>query len=279
MVYPRVGGGNYPDAPLSPRCPGLSPRGRGKRDDFRARAGARWSIPAWAGETQSQSPPQHFWRVYPRVGGGNGIVRCASGYGAGLSPRGRGKRFASGGAGCARRSIPAWAGETKRPRPPPPVKWVYPRVGGGNLACHITPFLSGGLSPRGRGKPDADDITDAATRSIPAWAGETAGEYSFQFKARVYPRVGGGNGFKVKQNWKSHGLSPRGRGKRLAGYSAARKRRSIPAWAGETVPMGGWQVRNPVYPRVGGGNRGELVVPKPIRGLSPRGRGKRRHSE
>ena len=53
------------------------------------------------------------------------------------------------------------------------------------------------------------------------------------------------------------GLSPRGRGKHGTQYARMMYRRSIPAWAGETVHAA--EVRNShrVYPRVGGG---KLVI-------------------
>ena len=51
--------------------------------------------------------------------------------------------------------------------------------------------------------------------------------------------------------------------------------RSIPAWAGETNRRSIRQSRWGVYPRVGGGNRPGSGLIRTVKGLSPRGRGKR----
>ena len=91
---------------------GLSPRGRGKLPVSANRWELRGSIPAWAGETLTPPLGKSFAGVYPRVGGGNdGGVGHADDMG-GLSPRGRGKHRHPPAADHAKRSIPAWAGET-----------------------------------------------------------------------------------------------------------------------------------------------------------------------
>ena len=152
---------------------GLSPRGRGKPDDFRSAGEQDRSIPAWAGETP---PTPAAWRtigVYPRVGGGN-LYPDAPAVGTdGLSPRGRGKpqvRIVEQG---LTRSIPAWAGETRVIGGDRWQAGVYPRVGGGNGSIQGVYALVGGLSPRGRGKLIIKAGHISRERSIPAWAGET----------------------------------------------------------------------------------------------------------
>ena len=155
-VYPRVGGGTF--APLAPSLPqtGLSPRGRGNRDDLvtlacglsprgRGNRGARLpfgrglrSIPAWAGEPRYTPTAFSYvgsipaWAGEPslwsgRVGGG---VHTGQ-RGSGLSPRGRGNR-------CVLDDI------LVQPT-------VYPRVGGGTLHLDSPAMAVSGLSPRGRG--------------------------------------------------------------------------------------------------------------------------------
>ena len=173
-VYPRVGGGNRRIlTSLSPRA-GLSPRGRGKHAPPRVRARAPGSIPAWAGETRSSSASALSRSVYPRVGGGNLFYAGAPfGYG-GLSPRGRGKRGRTNRKDNRYGSIPAWAGETIALLSPAAYSAVYPRVGGGNSAVSDMYAGRGGLSPRGRGKPSPPRPANTLSRSIPAWAGETA---------------------------------------------------------------------------------------------------------
>ena len=113
-------------------------------------------------------------------------------------------------------------------------------------------------------------------RSIPAWAGETPQPHISLGEHPVYPRVGGGNQSRYAIGQRREGLSPRGRGKlQIGGYDDGEDR-SIPAWAGETAPYRGGAGCAEVYPRVGGGNVRTLPKRANTRGLSPRGRGKRR---
>ena len=147
------------------------------------------------------------------MGGGNQRYGQISLTTSGLSPRGRGKRKSASAAGRRHRSIPAWAGETR--------KWnrtvgngaVYPRVGGGNRPNRRATSKVLGLSPRGRGKPRALFCARQRIRSIPAWAGETLFCVGHYLQVRVYPRVGGGNGDNPNARSSQEGLSPRGRGK------------------------------------------------------------------
>ena len=131
-----------------------------------------------------------------------------------------------------------------------------------------------GLSPRGRGKRAPAEPSCNTGWSIPAWAGETIPAIGLNIKARVYPRVGGGNRPSSPFTNGKGGLSPRGRGKRLAFPSNTTHPGSIPAWAGETAPHRSTALACPVYPRVGGGNTQTLSCWTMPAGLSPRGRGK-----
>ena len=72
----------------------------------------------------------------------------------------------------------------------------------------------------------------------------------------------------------AEGLSPRGRGKQDNMTTLEYVGRSIPAWAGETVPLLAKAISHWVYPRVGGGNRRKVKRFIRHNGLSPRGRGK-----
>ena len=192
------------------------------------------SIPAWAGETGT-CPERHMSTgVYPRVGGGNRETSEVSLEWGGLSPRGRGKLTLEVDAAEADRSIPAWAGETRRLHACPKHDGVYPRVGGGNGKRYAAAWTSEGLSPRGRGKQDVVARDNRHPRSIPAWAGETRlGRLGIEAGA-VYPRVGGGN-CRIPDCAKcARGLSPRGRGKLPVREELEFELRSIPAWAGET---------------------------------------------
>ena len=139
--------------------------------------------------------------------------------------------------------------------------------------------LKAGLSPRGRGKRGKRLYQHLRRRSIPAWAGETGCEALSEGQARVYPRVGGGNRSPLSQRPCGRGLSPRGRGKLCAGRLYEQTRRSIPAWAGETIDSARAPILRRVYPRVGGGNQICPNSQEIASGLSPRGRGKPRSDD
>ena len=140
------------------------------------------SIPAWAGETSpaTRCPPipgvyprvgggnssgspmlPSMSRVYPRVGGGNPVADPAHYSQSNLSPRGRGKPTPITTWPKSCRSIPAWAGETRKNNYPPHLFGVYPRVGGGNVSLEQVLDSIDGLSPRGRGKRSASSLRPA----------------------------------------------------------------------------------------------------------------------
>ena len=87
--------------------------------------------------------------------------------------------------------------------------------------------------------------------------------------------MGGGNVGTGAYLWKGEGLSPRGRGKPGQPQLGVGTPGSIPAWAGETPSVMALYQSSSVYPRVGGGNPTILRISAFVRGLSPRGRGKR----
>ena len=127
-------------------------------------------------------------------------------------------------------------------------------MGGGNYPNRAKSNFRQGLSPRGRGKRYVIIGYSMALGSIPAWAGETAFPARISKRPSVYPRVGGGNRYGNRTPFTAIGLSPRGRGKRALGGGLDIKRRSIPAWAGETTRASLLRSSSAVYPRVGGGN-------------------------
>ncbi len=156
----------------------------------------------------------------------------------GLSPLVRGKRgvcfdwVLDGG------SIPACAGETRSRRQSQGPVWVYPRLCGGNRLIHPDFVHGWGLSPLVRGKLGCDHPVVIITGSIPACAGETETLRRAFGAAGVYPRLCGGN-FDVETGEAvSWGLSPLVRGKRTVKSSDIEEKGSIPACAGETVPVG-----------------------------------------
>ena len=150
-VYPRGCGGIFVAPDKWPMAGGLSPRVRGNPQRRKEQGFIAGSIPAGAGESVQQTPPNVARRVYPRGCGGilERIGAIDSAYG--LSPRVRGNLYALDHRKPFPGSIPAGAGESTNLG-----KWtscarVYPR-GCGGIWFHWVPkgaFL--GLSPRVRG--------------------------------------------------------------------------------------------------------------------------------
>ncbi len=232
-VYPRGGGGTMCPRRLSRTSPGLSPRGRGNRQDRSPSTSRRGSIPAGAGEPSRRATSAPTTRVYPRGGGGTGHAVIPAHLWRGLSPRGRGNLLHRAGLGMGQGSIPAGAGEPAGAQATGRGIGVYPRGGGGTSPGSYRTRIAPGLSPRGRGNHrDAQGSADRRG-SIPAGAGEPGRVRLADAEFGVYPRGGGGTDF-----WRSSpryvaGLSPRGRGNRLSRLRVQLLPGSIPAGAGE----------------------------------------------
>ena len=130
-----------------------------------------------------------------------------------------------------------------------------------------------GLSPRARGNRPRLFITIVWTRSIPACAGEPLPCEPLTTKNQVYPRVRGGTGLGRKRFLLRRGLSPRARGNHSPSCCGCKGKRSIPACAGEPIPLGHVKAASAVYPRVRGGTGRPYGTVRCGRGLSPRARG------
>ena len=129
--------------------------------------------------------------VYPRVGGATTALRGLFLPHLGLSPRGRGNLLCTGLASGGQWSIPAWAGQPNARRASGVRAGVYPRVGGATNVPVPSRNQKSGLSPRGRGNRVKSRVCFAFRGSIPAWAGQPAGNRLAGRRGRVYPRVGG----------------------------------------------------------------------------------------
>ena len=90
---------------------------------------------------------------------------------------------------------------------------------------------------------------------------------------RVYPRVCGGTHCGCFPEGSHRGLSPRVRGNPCLSGSSLRSERSIPACAGEPLPVSKSRLLTSVYPRVCGGTRQTFDTVLAGQGLSPRVRG------
>ncbi len=220
------------------------------------------------------SMPTRRGPVDPRVGGGDMSACCASNRHSGRSPRGRGRPPGGSGGGAGEGSIPAWAGETPSAPGAAASSSVDPRVGGGDVGRRVLGPCSRGRSPRGRGRLAWPRNPRASPRSIPAWAGETAGRGLGLWHGAVDPRVGGGDSGCSSAHPAEVGRSPRGRGRHREPHQELVRGGSIPAWAGETQHQRPVPALAGVDPRVGGGDA--LLRPTGTKtvGRSPRGRGR-----
>ena len=228
---------------------------RGNQWISRRRCGSCRSIPAYAGEPSPILCGGRTGRVYPRVCGGTRMwIRMRIG-GEGLSPRMRGNPPAYRPVHRRARSIPAYAGEPARGLLRSPAVPVYPRVCGGTYGRILRDERTWGLSPRMRGNLPAFVISCAASRSIPAYAGEPRWRRSMRGWRRVYPRVCGGTRGGRGSRRRCDGLSPRMRGNRPGELRAAEQAGSIPAYAGEPRAIYGTGQPCQVYPRVCGGTQ------------------------
>ena len=211
----------------------------------------------------------------------------------GSSPRGRGTLASVSFSRFRVRFIPAWAGNTTTRSSPAPRSTVHPRVGGehprdegktntttgssprgrGTQRLQRLGQLRRGSSPRGRGTPGTPSHASAASRFIPAWAGNTRCGRTARALPSVHPRVGGEHWLKGPAEGETVGSSPRGRGTPDCCSYATRTLRFIPAWAGNTPARLTQRLTRSVHPRVGGEHRAGSSPSRSAGGSSPRGRG------
>ena len=232
---------------------GSSPRVRGTRHAGGHAVGWHRFIPACAGNSMACGNSSQNQPVHPRVCGellgARGIMRAS----AGSSPRVRGTPSSTA---------------TR-----PTTTAVHPRVCGelyrnGRLAA-----TSLGSSPRVRGTHRGFGRRRRQERFIPACAGNSARGKTGVSMVAVHPRVCGELPSGRPSASMVAGSSPRVRGTRHDGRMHGRRRRFIPACAGNSRRRLRCPVLRSVHPRV----CGELVLPlaPPVvaSGSSPRVRG------
>ena len=256
--YPRVCGGTGRANFQSRQLMGLSPRVRGNRNAADPRLRIPGTIPACAGEPWFRPAALGRRGDYPRVCGGTQRLRVHRRGEYGLSPRVRGNRNLGKPRQNARGTIPACAGEPRRPESNRRGRGDYPRVCGGTGVDFPAEILCPGLSPRVRGNRPSQHDWDGFYGTIPACAGEPGASGSPGSPEWDYPRVCGGTGRvvidalqdeglspRVRGNLafglnelQQRGLSPRVRGNRLGAFGGGRLDGTIPACAGEPADRG-----------------------------------------
>ena len=127
------------------------------------------------GGHQGTLPEGRTWRAakgHARAGGARRMRPDLAQAVPGPSPRMRGSRTPAPGARRGRGSIPACAGEPRRPAPRCWCRRVHPRVCGGALVPRTAAGSEAGPSPRVRGSRVRDVFRGVGVGSIPACAGE-----------------------------------------------------------------------------------------------------------
>ena len=192
--------------------------------------------------------------AHPRVCGENTDDIDLNVIDEGSSPRVRGKPHDEHERLWRERLIPACAGKTFLPFMC--VVWAraHPRVCGENVGTIEVARLTGGSSPRVRGKRGVTVDDQLLERLIPACAGKTGCATPIPTGAGAHPRVCGENEDVFPAGFLLVGSSPRVRGKPRRLRTSRARGGLIPACAGKTQ-MTFWDrsVRR-AHPRVCGEN-------------------------
>ena len=186
----------------------------------------------------------------------------------------RGKRGQCFRHGRNERNIPAYAGKTLLAWKCPNTWTEHPRVCGENDAEVGLVAVTGGTSPRMRGKPCAQAKFRWWHRNIPAYAGKTNHPQPAANSAKEHPRVCGENSTPNGHVPIFGGTSPRMRGKLPRSAVPPLGRRNIPAYAGKTQLGTSAAATEAEHPRVCGENSSAGILKFLAYGTSPRMRGK-----
>ncbi len=158
---------------IASSAPGLSPLARGTLTAWYAESHPERFIPAGAGNTEASNIWWTKRTVYPRWRGEHCTRRVLATGHPGLSPLARGTLESEGRFRQGVRFIPAGAGNTSSRRASKSFNSVYPRWRGEHPPLFFHRPCSCGLSPLARGTQRCRHASCAATRFIPAGAGNT----------------------------------------------------------------------------------------------------------
>ncbi len=251
-VHPRACGERLPEHSARLERDGSSPRLRGTRCQNRIASRGRRFIPAPAGNARSASAAPRPPPVHPRACGERSSALKSTPQAIGSSPRLRGTRPSARARLQHQRFIPAPAGNAPvryaRARPAP----VHPRACGERQAAILRLEVLGGSSPRLRGTPYWRQSGQSGERFIPAPAGNATNSSRDIARAPVHPRACGERVPVPGAAVPVSGSSPRLRGTRLPCQSPQKRRRFIPAPAGNAKPRRRSYGSAPVHPRACG---------------------------
>ena len=192
-------------------------------------------IPAGAGKSGVRVRPRRAGRDYPRGCGEKAPQTAAISFGAGSSPRVRGKDAVHNACRDRVRIIPAGAGKRADRRVANLLTWDHPRGCGEKSAPARRSPSRPGSSPRVRGKDFVGNSGRHKLGIIPAGAGKRTGGSRTSRSRQDHPR---GCGEKQKASaaaFHAGGSSPRVRGKGISARRSASLTGIIPAGAGKSV--------------------------------------------
>ncbi len=187
--------------------------------------------------------------VYPRWRGEHERHLWPHFFHLGLSPLAQGTLTSKSSPDCKMRFIPASAGNTTIIASYVINRAVYPRWRGEHLAIPLVDGAALGLSPLARGTPFSSCQVKPGARFIPAGAGNTESSRSVNPLVAVYPRWRGEHRILHKKRNTYPGLSPLARGTLHFIFTAEKRKRFIPAGAGNTLSAVCRRTACAVYPR------------------------------
>ncbi len=252
---------------------GSSPRVRGTRLHADAQPAQGRFIPACAGNAQARPRRNRLISLHPRVCGERRTPLPFGRGSRGSSPRVRGTHHMALPRRPTDRFIPACAGNAPGQSSKTSSDPVHPRVCGERICRLTSRSETAGSSPRVRGTPGHQRRHVDDDRFIPACAGNAATRKPRRASCAVHPRVCGERGPNAINNTFAGGSSPRVRGTRCCWAPHGRRRRFIPACAGNALPDCCHSRLCPVHPRVCGERANDRRSDVFAGGSSPRVRG------
>ena len=213
-VHPRIRGEHTKTSWPTWNFGGSSPHTRGTRVSHKQGSGGTRFIPAYAGNTARESSCWRSMAVHPRIRGEHTVADDRLHAVAGSSPHTRGTRTAEHNIACARRFIPAYAGNTVLRMTIRSMGAVHPRIRGEHSYGTMKPDSCVGSSPHTRGT-HSESVSCAPDPT-------------------VHPRIRGEHAAPMKRFSSRSGSSPHTRGTPLQASGAFVHPRFIPAYAGNT---------------------------------------------
>ena len=273
--HPRASGERVHAKAAKVNIDGSSPRERGTHHTPETPTPPDRIIPARAGNARAGISTASVRADHPRASGERRPSALRSFSRSGSSPRERGTPGSVRRRRHLLRIIPARAGNAPRRGPPPTATPDHPRASGERNAGKILTLHGYGSSPRERGTPRRRKRGAALGRIIPARAGNASALQASNSVSADHPRASGERRYPCPSRAPCSGSSPRERGTRAELGRAGRRRRIIPARAGNALRA---RPRDPVrtdHPRASGERFRALRTPFWNCGSSPRERGTR----